>query len=193
MCRTYKYYAIRSQTKLVDLTNYPQNYPHQLTRLDTYLSQIQSNFMSEKTILSRLELLASSLGHLLFRQNTGSAWTGKPIKLPSGDMLLKNPRPISFGFKGMGDLIGGTQVKITPDMVGRTVLIFTNYEVKLKNTPTTKEQLNFSNTITKLGGISIIDRFTTTDHVKESTYVESINKFQTTSQPLTSLQRESNN
>lgn len=134
--------------------------------------------MSEKSLLSKLELLASSLGHLLFRQNTGTAWTGKPIKLPSGDLLLKNPRPISFGAEGMGDLVGGTRIVITPEMVGRTFLIYTNYEVKLGKTPTTTKQVNFSNVITKLGGISIIDKFTTTEHTRESTYVESIRKFQ---------------
>jgi len=144
---------------------------------------------SEKTILSKLELLASSLGNLLFRNNVGQAWTGKPVKLPSGDLLLKNPRPIEFGLPvGSGDLIGGTRIEITPDMVGRKILVFTSYEVKLKNTKTTQEQLNWSNVITKLGGISIIDKFSSTD-IQESSYVESIRKFSSTSTPSTSVSR----
>jgi hypothetical protein len=145
---------------------------------------------SEKTILSRLELLASSLGNLLFRNNVGQAWTGKPVKLSSGDLLLKNPRPINFGLcEGSGDLIGGTQITITPDMVGRKILVFTSYEVKFKNTRTTEQQIRFANTITKMGGIAIIDRFKTENISEENTYVQSINQFQTAGRSSTIVQR----
>lgn len=133
--------------------------------------------MSEKTILNKLQLLATSLGHRLFRNNVGTAWRGEVHKLKNGDILIKNPVLIRYGLAdGSGDLIGGTQVEITPEMVGRKVLIFTNYEVKANKTRTTENQINFSKMITQLGGVSIIDRFSS-GNIEGNSYVESINKF----------------
>jgi hypothetical protein len=136
---------------------------------------------SEKSLLSKLELLASSIGNVLFRNNTGSAYAGQVTRLPSGDILIKNPRLIKFGLaEGSGDLIGGTKIIITPEMVGRKLLVFTSYEVKTKTTRTTKEQINWANAITNMGGIAIIDRFNSTDSIGENTYEESIRKFSAT-------------
>lgn len=133
--------------------------------------------MSEKSILNKLQLFASSLNHRLFRNNNGMAYTGTIIKLKSGDILIKDPRLIKYGLGvGTGDLFGGTQIKVEPHHVGRTFLIVTNYEVKMNNTKITQEQINFHNMINQLGGISIIDRFTSAE-LKGNTYVESINKF----------------
>lgn len=134
--------------------------------------------MSEKSILNKLQLLATSVGNRLFRNNNGFGYTGDVRKLKSGDLLIKNPRPIKYGLcVGSGDLIGWTQIKIEPHHVGRTFLVFTNYEVKVNNTKTSTEQQTFHDAVTKLGGISIIEKFATTD-IKESKYVESINRFQ---------------
>lgn len=136
--------------------------------------------MSEKSILNKLQLYASSLGHRLFRNNVGKAYTGETFRYANGDVLIKNPRLITFGLPvGSGDLFGGTQIKIEPHHVGRTFLVVTNYEVKYKKTRTTAEQIAFHNAISKLGGISIVDRFQTTD-IKGATYVESINQFSAT-------------
>jgi len=137
--------------------------------------------MSEKSILNKLQLYASSLGHRLFRNNSGAAWAGKAIQLANGDVLVKQARLVKYGIgTGSGDLIGGTVINITSDMVGRNILVFTNYEVKANRTPITKEQQAFHEAITKLGGISVIDRFKDTD-IGENTYVESINQFRAAS------------
>lgn len=133
---------------------------------------------NEKSILNKLQLFASSLNARLFRNNNGLAYTGQAIRQPNGDILLRNPRPIKYGLGvGTGDLFGGTQIIITPDMVGRKVFVVTNYEVKTKNTKTSKEQIAFHNMVNALGGISIIDRFENED-IKGNSYRESIDKFQ---------------
>jgi hypothetical protein len=133
--------------------------------------------MSEKSVLNKLQLLATSIGNRLFRNSNGMGYTGDVRKLKSGDILIKNPRPIKYGLcVGSGDLIGWTQIKIEPHHVGRTFLVFTNYEVKTNNTKPSTEQQAFHDAIIKLGGISIIEKFATTD-IKGNNYVESINKF----------------
>ena len=134
--------------------------------------------MSEKSLLNKLQLLASSLGNRLFRNNNGLAWTGSQIKkLKDGSILIKNPRPIKFGLgTGTGDLIGGTQIKIRAEHVGRIFFVFTNYEVKTKNVKATQEQKAFHNMVLSLGGISIIDKFQS-DDIEGNSYVESISRF----------------
>ena len=126
-----------------------------------------------------MQLFASSLGHRLFRNNNGLAWTGSQIKkLKDGSILIKNPRPIKFGLgTGTGDLIGGTQIKIRAEHVGRIFFVFTNYEVKIKNTKVSKEQTAFHETVRRLGGISVIERFSS-DSIEGNSYVEAINRFQ---------------
>lgn len=132
----------------------------------------------EKTLLNRIQLLATSLGARLFRNNNGFAYSGIVVNKTQDTITLKNPRPIKYGLGvGTGDLIGGTQIIITPDMVGRKVFVFTNYEVKTKNTKTSKEQIAFDRMVKSLGGISIIDRFDAST-IEGNTYRESIAKFQ---------------
>lgn len=133
---------------------------------------------NEKTILNKLQTFASSLGHRLWRNNVGMAWAGKTTRLKNGDVIVHQARAIQYGIcVGSGDLLGGTQIIITPDMVGRKVFVVTNYEVKTKNTKTSKEQLAFHNMVKALGGISIIDRFDD-DSIEGNSYRESVDKFQ---------------
>lgn len=117
--------------------------------------------MKEKSILNKLQLLATSMGHRLFRNNTGSAWVGsQTIRLVNGDLLIKSPRKIAYGLSvGSGDLVGGTQIVVTQEMVGRKIFVFTNVEIKANNTRTTTEQQNFHTMVTSLGGLSIIEKF----------------------------------
>ncbi len=125
-----------------------------------------------------MQLLASSLGHRLFRNNNGMAWLGDEIHLKDGSVLLKNPTKIKYGLGvGSGDLIGGTRVKVTADMVGKHVFLFTNYEIKTKNTKVSKEQTAFHETVRRLGGISVIERFSS-DSIEGNGYVEAVNRFQ---------------
>lgn len=45
-------------------------------------------------------------GYLVFRCNVGEGWTGESVRLPSGDVLIHNPRRFSTGLpKGFPDLM----------------------------------------------------------------------------------------
>lgn len=125
--------------------------------------------VSEKNLLNSFLKEYSKLGSRLFRNNTGMGWTGitagpirelrKRVLLKQGDIVLKKARPFHAGFpKGSSDLIGWTQVEVTPDMVGKSVAIFTAIEVKTEKLVATREQDAFINTVNKAGGIGLIAR-----------------------------------
>lgn len=82
----------------------------------------------------------------LFRNNVGTAETvtGSVVK---------------FGLcKGSSDLIGWTTIEIRPEMVGRTVAVFTAIEVKSATGRASKEQKNFIKRIHDCGGIAGVAR-----------------------------------
>lgn len=102
--------------------------------------------MTESHVLRRCLLKASAIGARLFRNNVGTATTGDGSR-------------IRFGLcKGSGDLVGWTPRTVTPDMVGRTVAVFTSIEIKCGMTRVTKEQRAFQNAVTEAGGIAVICR-----------------------------------
>ena len=91
----------------------------------------------------------------IFRNNTGMGWCGESHRTKTGDMLIKNPRPLHAGLcKGSSDEIGWTTIEITADMVGKKIAVFTALEVKKKTGTARKEQLNFLNAVIKSGGIA---------------------------------------
>lgn len=106
----------------------------------------------------------------LFRLNTGRAWLSAlgpngVKRLENGDVLVKAARPIAIGLSatngdpivGAGDLQGWTRVEITPEMVGKTVAVYTSIECKReKGGRTSTEQANWAELITRSGGIGII-------------------------------------
>ena len=55
-----------------------------------------------------------------------------------------------------GDRIGFTEVKITPEMVGQTVAVFTNIEEKTDNDRLKPGQIRWHNFVLEHGGISKI-------------------------------------
>lgn len=124
--------------------------------------------MKEGALLKKFLLEYSRRGGRLFRNNTGMGWTGKtrgPTKKPitvtlePGDMVIRQARPFHAGFpKGSSDLIGWTSIQITPNMVGRTVAVFTAVEAKTPNVRVTKEQNNFINAVNTSGGIATVAR-----------------------------------
>lgn len=113
--------------------------------------------MSETDLMRRLQKRASSLGARLFRQNTGMAWVGKVergpgnFRLAPGDVVIRNARPFHAGITGMSDLGGWSPLVITPDMIGATVAIYTQAEVK-ENARPTKEQLAWIKAVVNAGG-----------------------------------------
>lgn len=74
-----------------------------------------------------MRLSASSLGCRLFRNNSGAFYNDKGRFIRFG--LGNESDELNSTFK-FGDYIGVTPILITPDMVGKTVGVFTNYEVK---------------------------------------------------------------
>lgn len=105
-----------------------------------------------------LQRAASQLGARLFRQNVGQAWVGKVergngrmVRLGPADVLLRNARPFHAGVTGMSDLGGWMPVEVTADMVGSTVALYVQVEVKDGARPT-KEQLAWIAAVNNAGG-----------------------------------------
>ena len=114
--------------------------------------------MAESDLLKSIRIDWTSSGGRLFRNNVGTGWTGAMIRVPEG-VLLRNPRPLRAGLvRGSSDLIGWTCVEITPDMVGRTVAVFTAIEGKTGKVQTTDEQINFLRAVANAGGVARVAR-----------------------------------
>lgn len=106
---------------------------------------------------------------LMFRANVGQGWTAnkddtfvisksRTVLLNRGDVLLRKARPFNTGVPvGFPDLFGGTGLVITPEMVGKRVLVFFALEVK-DLARTTEEQSNFLQAVKAEGGIAGIAR-----------------------------------
>lgn len=100
--------------------------------------------MNEAQLQAKIRLEAHTKDAVLWRNNTGK-------------LKDKNGRWVEFGLcVGSSDLIGFTEQKITQDMVGSYVAVFTAVEVKseIKPSPTTKEQKHFVDSINSRGGIA---------------------------------------
>jgi len=114
--------------------------------------------MLESNVQKLIQLTASKLGVVLFRNNVGQGWIGQMNRLSDGSIHIRSPRPLEAGLhKGSSDLIGWKSVQITPDMIGKRVAIFTAVEVKAGTRPT-QEQLVFIEQVRKAGGIAGIAR-----------------------------------
>ena len=70
---------------------------------------------------------------------------------------LPDPRTgryIQFGLaKGSSDLIGFKTIKITPEMIGQDLAVFTSIEVKTNSGQLSKYQHNWLQAVKKAGGI----------------------------------------
>jgi len=108
-----------------------------------------------------VRLRAAAWGIRLFRNNSGVLMnqdTGRPVRFG----LANESKKLNKKFKS-GDYIGITPLVITPEMVGKTIGIFTNIEAKAEGFkerenyhPNSREfaQNNFNKLIEKLGGLS---------------------------------------
>jgi hypothetical protein len=103
--------------------------------------------MNEQQIQQNIRLSMSEMGFKIFRNNCGAYKdsTGRLVRYG-----LANP--------GGSDLIGFKPTVITPEMVGKTVAIFTAIEVKTPTGKPTPEQLHFVQRVKDLGGIAGIAR-----------------------------------
>lgn len=115
--------------------------------------------------MKEMQIAASSLGARLFRQNTGQGWIGKakriaragPVQAQPGDVLIASARPFHAGIVGMSDLGGWVPVVITPEMVGSTVAVYAQVEVK-DGARVTDEQARWIVAVQKAGGIAGVAR-----------------------------------
>lgn len=112
-----------------------------------------------------MRIWASQMGARLFRQNTGMGWIGKarrisragPVPCKPGDVVISSARPFHAGFEGWSDLGGWTPVLITPDMVGQTVAVYLQAEVKDKGRAS-EAQLRWIDAVNRAGGIAGVVR-----------------------------------
>lgn len=121
--------------------------------------------MAEADFMRRLQILASSFGARLFRQQVGMGWVGKAeritmpkrVEVRPGDVVIRNARPFHAGVEGMSDLGGWVPVTVTPEMVGATIALYAQVEVK-ENARPSKEQLSWIEAVNKAGGRAGIAR-----------------------------------
>lgn len=109
--------------------------------------------MSEHALQN--EIRNALAGHcLLFRANTGTAWTGARIeRLPGNRVLIYEARPFSTGLPpGFSDTFGSVKTIITPDMVGDTIGQFLAGEVKAPTGRVSDKQAAFLQAIQANGG-----------------------------------------
>lgn len=106
---------------------------------------------------------------LAYRANVGTGWTGTgkalvidkkmAVAVGPGDVVLRRARRFSTGLpRGFSDLFGGVPVKITPEMVGATILQFFAVEVKDDKGRARDEQSSFLKAIKRFGGRSGVAR-----------------------------------
>lgn len=109
---------------------------------------------------------ATEMGARLFRNNVGRAWVGNDQKITrsgmyhveAGSVILGNARPFKAGVPGMSDLIGWVPVEITPEMVGKTLAVYTAVETKTARGRATAEQKQFIDVVSQSGGRAGIAR-----------------------------------
>jgi len=111
---------------------------------------------SESEVQQHIQIQARHFNCTLMRNNNGACKdaTGRLIRFGLGHVSPNQPSKSS-------DLIGITSIVITPDMVGKTVGIFTAIEVKAPDWKPTKKldeheikQNNYLLWVKSLGGIA---------------------------------------
>ena len=85
----------------------------------------------ERSIQAAIQLACSRKGIRLFRNSTGLGFIGRVVERDGSRITLSAARVLHAGLvKGGSDLIGWSPLVITPDMVGKSVAMFTAVEVK---------------------------------------------------------------
>lgn len=112
---------------------------------------------TENPVRNAIYLEAPKVDALLFRNNCGMAIEGTSLCAKCAAPVRLNGQWIRYGVGNPGgsDLIGFTEVVITPEMVGRRVAVFTAVEVKRPDGGRSSErQKNFIKVIENAGGIA---------------------------------------
>lgn len=119
----------------------------------------------ESDLMRFLMKQATRLGARLFRQNTGQGWIGRSqrfdrpgmVEVKPGDVLVRSARAFHAGFEGLADLGGWTPVEVTAEMVGSTIAVYTQVEVK-ENGRVTPAQMTWISAVQRAGGRAGIAR-----------------------------------
>lgn len=110
---------------------------------------------SEKSIQNEgLVALSAEPDAMVWRNNTGQAWQGEPVKaaigsfvkIETGMMVLRNARPVKFGLPGSADVLGAVQ--------GYPVAV----EFKTLSGRQSDQQALFARAWRKAGGIYVLAR-----------------------------------
>jgi hypothetical protein len=108
--------------------------------------------VNENALGKKICLMASELGHRIFRSNVGEGWIGqatffsKPAKIEvyPGDVIIRKAKRIHFGLcNGQGDYIGFSKT-------GK----FISIELKTETGKIREEQILFSDAVNRAGGIA---------------------------------------
>ena len=102
--------------------------------------------ITEAPLLNAARQIATQKGGRLFRNQVGA------YALANGRYLRSGLAP------GSADLIGWTPVTVTPDMVGRTLAVFTSIEAKAPGGRVQENQLAWLDAVLAAGGIAGIAR-----------------------------------
>ena len=95
----------------------------------------------------------SRVGARLFVMVTGRFWSGQVVgRTDSGDLILRNARQVSVGYKGMPDLIGWMPHVVTEADVGKTIAVFCAPEIKAGKDRLREGQPEFIAAVNKAGG-----------------------------------------
>lgn len=112
--------------------------------------------MKEQSHYAKIQADHTKNGRL-FRNNTGTAFQGQKVTV-NGRLMISEPRQIEFGLcVGSSDLIGWTEIVVTPEMVGQKIAVFTAVEVKKNGKKPTEKQINFINHVNGAGGIGRVE------------------------------------
>ena len=124
--------------------------------------------MKEANRLKHVLLAGRDYAMTLFRINVGQAWTGNKVThvkvqhrrlVKPGTVIIEDARPFRSGVPvGYPDVSGWTLTEITPEMVGKTIPVFTVFEVKTPRGRATVPQQRFLDRVTAVGGIAGIAR-----------------------------------
>jgi hypothetical protein len=99
----------------------------------------------ETNITNKIRLALSGISSI-FRNNRGV--------YKDGNRVIR----YGVGPNGASDLIGWTCVEVTPDMVGKTVAVFTAIEVKTPDGTVKADQQTFVDNVRAAGGLAGIAR-----------------------------------
>lgn len=112
--------------------------------------------MNENILGKKISLIASELGHRIFRCNNGQGWIGKSVRVSQtmmvqvhpGDVIIRQARPLHAGLiNGSGDYIGFSSN-------GK----FISLELKTKTGAVRPEQISWVEAVKNSGGIAGICR-----------------------------------